>query len=292
MQEQEKIAFIGTGLMGLPMAQRVMQAGYPLIVYNRTAAKAAPLLAAGATQAATAGEAVSAAGCVILMLSDAPAIEQVLFSNPPEVLREKSIVQMGTIAPEESREFNRRVTAAGGQYIEAPVLGSIPQARSGELLVLAGGSRAQFDRWQPLLETMGTAVYYVGEVGQAAALKLALNQLIITLTAGFSLSLGLVEKYGVDVEQFMTVLRNSALYAPTFDKKLPRMMARDFEKVNFPIKHMLKDVRLILSAAARQHLGSGFLKELEKELAGAAGKGLAEADYSAIFEMIVPPEKA
>ena len=107
-------------------------------------------------------------------------------------------------------------------------MGSLPEARSGKLILMAGGSSSDYTTALPLLEMIGSEPQHIGEVGQGATVKLAMNQLIAGLTASFSLSLALVEKEGIETEQFMKIVRDSALYAPTFDKKLIRMLDRDF----------------------------------------------------------------
>ena len=127
---------------------------------------------------------------------------------------------------------------------------------------------------------------YIGEVGTASALKLALNQLIAALTSGFALSLGLVERQGVDVEKFMEILRDSALYAPTFDKKLERMRQRNFENPNFPTKHLLKDVDLFLSQAEDNGLNTEGLKGIRDIIQQTIELGLSDSDYSALFSAI------
>jgi 3-hydroxyisobutyrate dehydrogenase len=127
-------------------------------------------------------------------------------------------------------------------------------------------------------------------VGKAGLLKLALNQLIAAEMAAFALSLGLVRREGIDVETFMAVLRKSTLYASMFDKKLPRLLERNYERPNFPTRHLLKDVELILNAAEQAHLPAGGLQELRSLLQDTITQGLGPADYSAIYERIDPAE--
>jgi 3-hydroxyisobutyrate dehydrogenase len=169
------------------------------------------------------------------------------------------------------------------------VLGSIPEAIKGTLLVMVGASPEQYEKYLPLLKVFGESPIHIGEVGQAAAMKLAFNQLIAGLTASFSLSLGLIQKEGVRVEQFMDMLRDSALYAPTFDKKLVRMLERNYENPNFPTRHLLKDTDLFLDAADEHGLTAASLEGVKDTVAIAIAKGLADADYSAINEVIHPP---
>jgi 3-hydroxyisobutyrate dehydrogenase len=286
-----KVALIGTGLMGTPMAHRILSANRSLIVYNRTLEKAEPLRAAGAEIAGSAEEAIRRSECVILMLTNAQAIRETLFStNSQQCLAGRTVIQMSTISPTESKELSQAVTKLNGDYLEAPILGSIPEAENGKLIVMIGGSPEQFERWLELLRCFGPDPRLIGPVGQAASLKLAMNQLIAALTAAFSLSLGWIQRQGVDVEQFMQVVRHSALYAPTFDKKLPRMLNRDYTNPNFPTQHLLKDVNLFLTEANSVGLETSQLAGVRHLLDIAIAQGLAEADYSALFNAINPEE--
>ena len=287
--DKDRIAWLGTGLMGRPMAERLLQAGYPLTAYNRTASKTQPLRKAGAQLAESSPQAMKDATCVILMLTDAGAIEQVLFKGHARgLLAGRTVIQMGTISPRESVRIQDKVRAAGGDYLEAPVLGSIAPARSGELIVMVGASAEQFNRWRDLLACFGPEPLLVGPVGQAAALKLALNQLIASMMAAFSLSLGLAQCHDVPVDIFMQVLRQSPLYASTFEKKLPRLMQRDFAEPNFPLRLLLKDVRLFLQEAGRLGLHSASLKGTERIIKTAIGKGFGELDYAGMHNVISP----
>jgi 3-hydroxyisobutyrate dehydrogenase len=127
-------------------------------------------------------------------------------------------------------------------------------------------------------------------VGTAAAVKLALNQLIASLTVGFSTSLGLLQRNNVDIEAFMKILRPSALYAPTFDKKLQRMLDRDYTNPNFPTKHLLKDVKLFEKEAHRAKLNTALLEGLERVIGQTVARGLSETDYSAVHDAVIEPD--
>jgi 3-hydroxyisobutyrate dehydrogenase len=282
-----KISVLGTGLMGAPLAMRLLGGDYSVFVWNRTPEKAEPLVAGGAELCTTPADAIAASECVILMLSDVRAIVDVLFSDEArEAIRGKTVIQMGTIEPRESRAIGEEVGRLEGVYLEAPVLGSTPEAKKGELLLMVGADKDVYTEWLPVLRNFGKDPLLVGPVGQGAAMKLGMNQLIASLTSGFALSLGLVRHEGVPVELFMDVLRNSALYAPTFDKKLDRMMRRDFSSPNFPLKHLDKDVKLFLKAAAEHPLGLSGLKGVEQLLERAILEGMADEDYSAIYDVI------
>ncbi len=281
------IGVLGTGLMGKPLAQRLLQANYSVIAYNRTLSKLAPLESLGAKIAKTPLEAIQSADVLILMLTDAKAIREVIL-NPEtaNTLHNRTVIQMGTISPDDSQTIQKEVQGRGGDYLEAPVLGSIPQAQAGTLLVMVGANESQFKQWKGLLEQFGEQPKYIGEVGTASALKLALNQLIAALTSGFALSLGLIESQGVDIAKFMEILRESALYAPTFDKKLERMRQRNFDNPNFPTKHLLKDVDLFLSQAEKSGLNTDGLKGIRNLIQQTTALGLSDSDYSALFSAI------
>jgi len=288
-KRSKHLGFIGTGLMGFPMAHRLLASGFRLKIYNRTRSKALPLKKHGAEIADHPRELFPAADAVILMLTDATAIDQVLRDVALQPAKpDQTMIQMGTIMPEESLRLADRMKDAGWNYLEAPVLGSIPEATSGRLIIMAGGDERVFADWKSLLRVMGKSVYFVGAIGQAAAVKLALNQLIASLTAAFSLSLGIVRQRGVDEALFMQILQRSALYAPTFQKKMPHYLARHFENPNFPVKHMLKDVKLIAAEARQLGLETAVISAIQNILEKAIKAGFAESDYSAIYNIIFP----
>jgi 3-hydroxyisobutyrate dehydrogenase len=286
-----KIGLIGTGLMGAPMALKLLERGYDVAAHNRTADKLAPLATAGVTVFESPTALLQHCDGVILMLSDAKAIAQTLFTpSAKAALPSKTIIQMGTIAPQQSRDLCQTVEAAGGEYLEAPVLGSIPQVSAASLIVMVGATAAQFEQWQPLFQAFCPEPLHLGSVGTAAATKLAMNQLIGSLTTAFALSLALVRREGIEVEQFMHIVRSSALYAPTFDKKLDRLLTRNFDNPNFPTKHLLKDMKLFSQAAQAAGLDPLLSDSVGQVVQRAIDLGLAEADYSALYEAIDPLE--
>lgn len=286
------VSVLGTGLLGAPIALRLASTGLDVTVWNRTASKARELGEAGLEVAETAAAALLASPVSILMLSDAPAIREVLFSSESRAaLAGRTVVQMGTIGPDESRVFAAEVASAGGEWVEAPVLGSIPQADSGTLQVMVGGTSEQLERLEPLLSALGRDVRLVGEVGKAAALKLALNQLIGSLTAAFATSLAYVRAEGIPPELFMEVLRPSALYAPTFDKKLGRMLEGEYSNPTFPLRLLRKDVGLFRRAALEADLSPVVAEAVLAVVDAAVERDLADADYSALMEGIPGPAR-
>ena len=283
-----QVSLIGTGLMGTAMAERLLTLGHDVVVYNRTEEKCAALQQRGALRARSAAEAIEASKCTILMLADAPAIREALFASGKPDFQNRMIIQMGTIAPSESIAFGREIRTGIGDYFEAPVLGSIAEAKAGRLLVMVGGKAENAERWHELLKCFCEEPLLVGAVGRAAALKLALNQLIAAHITAFSLSLGLVQRSGVEVETFMNVLRQSALMAPMFEKKLPRLLARDYARPNFSTRHLLKDVELCLNASRDANVATPVLAAIRGILEETVRQGRQDADYSSVFEAVVP----
>lgn len=291
-----KVGVVGTGLMGAPMALRLLSAGHQVWVYNRTQARLKPLELAGAISCLTVEALVAQVDVLILMVTNGAAIRTLLLPDraaPSAVegvatLANRTVIQMGTIAPLESRALQQEFSQRGANYLEAPVLGSIPEAKNGKLIVMVGAEPDSYRQWSPLLHCFGDRVYHAGPVGAGAALKLAMNQLIGSLTAAFAQSLGLMQQEGIDTDLFMDVLRQSAVYAPTFDKKLKRMKTRNFADPNFPAKHLLKDMTLFVEAARAAGLEPLPAESVQKIVERVVRSGLADDDYSALFNIISP----
>jgi 3-hydroxyisobutyrate dehydrogenase len=283
------ITVLGTGLLGRAIAERLQSVGHTVTVYNRTTTKALPLQACGITVVTRPEEAIAQADCVVLMLADAAAIRAVLLTPAAlAVLRGKTVIQMGTIAPGESLALQAEIERVGGSYCEAPVLGSLAEAQAGTLLMMVGGTEGQFVQWAPLFRSLCREPRLIGPVGKAASLKLALNQLIVAEISAFALSLGLVQRAGVPVDTFMAILRESALFAPAFEKKLPRLLTRDYQHPNFPTRHLLKDMELFIREASGYALTTSSLEGIRPLLKRTIEQGLGDSDYSAIFEIINP----
>lgn len=284
------IAVLGTGLLGAAIAERLLHQGHRLTVWNRNPARCQPLLAAGAQLAPNPAGAVREAELVITVLADAAASSAVLLQQAGAALAGKLVLQVATIGPQHSQELAQRLGDLGCAYLETPVLGSRPEALAGRLQVMVGGSAADLERALPLLRALDPEPKHLGPVGAAAHTKLALNQLIASLTHSFSLSLHLVQQAGVEVEAFMAILRGSALYAPTFDKKLAKELAGDYANPNFPTAHLRKDLNLFVEAARAQGLETQGLDGLQQLLQRATAAGLDGLDYSALHALTGAPE--
>lgn len=284
-----RVAVLGAGLMGSAIAKRLHQDGLAVQVWNRSVAPLERLEGAGVAVTLDLDNAISGSDVLLLALSSFEVISEVVFSRRPGCLLDgKRIIQCGTISPQQSRQLLKLSEDAGARYVEAPVLGSIPEAASGSLIVMAGGTAADFEQVKPVLDILSEAPELVGGVGQGAALKLAMNQLIAGLTTAFSYSLGLVRKEGLDVDTFMHLLRQSALYAPTFDKKLGKMMDHEYASANFPLKHLVKDIGLFTEVAETGGQPVEVPYALKTLFEQAQSSGFADADYSALYEAVNP----
>lgn len=280
-----EITLVGSGLLGTAIGERLLARGYRLHVWNRRQERAQALVAAGAQLASSPAEAVAAGELVITVLSDGPITAEVLLNQAGTALPGRLVLQVATIAPAESRDLAIALQQRGARYLETPVLGSRPEALAGCLQVMVGGELADLERARPVLMALGGEPRHLGPVGAALHTKLALNQLIASLTHSFSLALHVVQQAGVEVETFMAILRESALYAPTFDKKLAKELADDYSNPNFPTAHLRKDLGLFLTAAAALQLETQGLRGLAELLERATAAGLDELDYSSLHRL-------
>ena len=277
------IALLGTGLLGEAIGCRLLHRGVTLRVWNRSADKCEPLLKQGAALIENLAGAAKGCQAVITVLRDGPVSAEVIAQLGD--LDAVCCLPMGTMGISESRQLELQVQAQQGVYLEAPVLGSKPEALKGTLLVMAGGNAEVFQQQLPLLRLLSEAPKWMGATGSAAASKLALNQLIASLTHGYSLALRLVQASGLEVESFMEVLRPSALYAPTVDKKLERMLTHDFTNPNFSTALLRKDLQLFVREAGLAGLNAEALAGLVELLTRAEGTPLDAADYSALHAL-------
>lgn len=283
-----KIAIIGAGLMGSSIAIKLKENSYDVVAYNRTIQKIAKLKEHGIEISDSVKFCINESDILLLLLSDYDAIQSVILQdNLINLLKNKTIIQMGTILPDESIELHKVLTNNDVKYFEAPVLGSVPQIMNSNLIVMCAGDEELLSKNKVIFSAFSKDIYFIGEVGKAAALKLALNNFIASHIIAFSLSYGIVEKTQIDSNTFMDILRKSALYAPMFDNKLPLIQSGDFSKANFPTKHLLKDIRLINELANNLKLNSNHLSEFIKITEKAIRKGYADLDYSSIFKAIL-----
>lgn len=277
-----RVAFLGLGRMGVVLARHVVDAGHELHVWNRSPGKADDLVAAGATEAKTVGDAVSGADVVVLMLFGPESVREVL----PDVLAAAPdgvlVIDSTTIGPDAAREFGATCTARGARYVDAPVAGSVGPATEGKLGVLGGASEQDWADAEPLLQLWGdpARVRRVGPVGAGSALKLVVNQGIGVLAAGLGEALELGTELGLDRTLLLDVLGQAA-YGWTLNQKRPMVEAGDFSDTQFSVDLLAKDLDLALRAAgdARLDVTRAALDAARSTInAGHAGE-----DYAAII---------
>src|SRR5580692_5294370 len=284
--EQTKIALLGLGLMGSGMAGRLLDAGYPLRIWNRTPGKTQPFVDKGAKLAKSPRDAAAGAAVVISMLSDVPVCRDVWLGRGEalvDIAPGTVLVESSTITVEWIEELDRAAKERGCELVDAPVTGSKPQAAAGQLLFLAGGSSAALDSITPILKAMGRDVVHVGPVGSGARLKLINNFLSGSQVAALAEALSLIERSGLDTQKSLGVLTEGAPGSPLVKLLSGRMTARQYEP-HFLLKLMAKDLRYAINeadqAALDLDMGRAALRVFEHAIT--AGQG--EDDMSAVVE--------
>ncbi|MBV9655971.1 MAG: NAD(P)-dependent oxidoreductase [Acetobacteraceae bacterium] len=251
MTQQSRIAFLGVGLMGGPQARNVLKAGFPVVAWNRSRAKAEALTGDGAAVAETPAEAVRDADIVVLMLENGPVVTDVLFGrNTAAAMRPGTlVVDMSSIKPFEAQDHAKRLAALGVGHVDAPVSGGTVGATAGTLAIMAGGDAADYARAEPVLRAMGRPVH-VGPAGAGQLAKLA-NQIIVGVTIGaVAEALLLAERGGADPAKVREALRGGFAESRVLDLHGQRMVERDFVTKGRSVTH-LKDLDNALDAAGR-----------------------------------------
>ncbi len=270
-----EIGWIGTGIMGAPMARRLLRAGHRVRVFNRTPEKARVLAADGATVVADAVEAARGAAAVFIMAPDTPDVESVVTRIEPALERGQLVIDMSTIAPEAERAIAARCAAAGASYLDAPVSGGEGGAIEGTLTIMVGGEAEVFERARPLLEPLGRRITHMGPAGAGQATKLA-NQIAVALALEAAAEAILfARESGLDPARVLEAIGAGAAGSWQLANLGPKIIARDY-RPGFFIKLMRKDLRLVEEAAERNRLALPGLKLMASmfNTAGALGHDL------------------
>jgi 3-hydroxyisobutyrate dehydrogenase-like beta-hydroxyacid dehydrogenase len=273
--------------MGFAMARNLMDAGFPLIVWNRTAERCMPLVDAGAIAAAEPSE-LAAAEVVVTMVSDARAARVVLFeSGLLDELRPGSVVlEMSTIGPAAVAELAAEAARRDVHLLDAPVSGSVSVAEAGELFAMVGGDRETYARVAPVLDAMTKGHVLLGPSGAGAAMKLAVNAMIAVTNESLAETLALAERFGITRAQAYDVLAGSVLASPFVLYKRGSFLNPDTEPVAFTTALMQKDVSLAQDLAAslgiRLPAAAAALGVLDEALRN----GLADADMASVKRVL------
>jgi 3-hydroxyisobutyrate dehydrogenase-like beta-hydroxyacid dehydrogenase len=285
MAGPERIAFIGLGIMGAPMARNLREAGFELTVHTRTAEKAERFAAEhGATAAATPAEAAEGADAFITMVPDAPEVEEVLDGALATLSEDALVIDMSTTSPTASRTIAERV--APRDYLEAPVSGSKPGAESATLTIFAGGEQAVFARAKPLLDAMGELIVLVGPLGHGQMAKLITNAIGATNAATLAEGVHTAKAAGLDPEAFLEVASRSAGASAMLALKGQPMFDEKFEPVLFKLDHMLKDLRHTLDEARALGIELRLPALAEGFYERASETGHGNEDFGAVYTAV------
>ncbi len=280
--------FIGLGAMGSHVAGRLRDAGHPVNATNRAAAKARPLIERGVVWRDTPREVAASSGVVLSMVSDDHALEAIS-SGPDGLLAGlrpgQVYVDMSTVSPGASRRLAERVRQRGAHMLDAPVSGSVPQARSGTLAIMVGGEPAAFATVHPLLRELGHPVTHVGPNGQGLLLKLAINISLAVQTLAFSEGLLLAERAGVDPAVAARVMSTSSIGSPMLKARVPLLLHLP-EHAWFDVELMQKDIRLALEAADQLQTPLPSATVADQLLTHARHLGYAHRDLAALHEVL------
>ena len=248
------VGLIGLGLMGKPMGANLLKSGFPLIVWNRTASRADSLVKDGAKLAANPREVASQVDVLITIVSDPPALEEVLWGKDGalDALRRGSIyIDSSTVSPDLERRVAKACADRGVDFLDAPVTGGDWGAAKGELVFMIGGDEQVFERAKPVLEVLGKKFFLLGPNGAGQTVKLGMNLILAMEIDALAESLALVTAAGVAGERLVEVLQSSMGRSGLLDIKAPLMLKKEY-KSSFPLRLMQKDMRLALEMA-REH---------------------------------------
>ncbi|HYN89629.1 MAG TPA: NAD(P)-dependent oxidoreductase [Ardenticatenaceae bacterium] len=286
----ERVALIGLGLMGAGMGHNLLRAGVPLTVYNRTREKAAPLEEAGARVAATPREAAEGADVVLSMVADDDASRAVWLGTDGALRGVRHgglLVEHSTLSTAWVRELAELAGARGCGFLDAPVLGSKPQAEGGELVFLVGGEAAALERARPLFEAMGRRTDHMGPAGSGATMKLINNLMGGVQIAVLAEGLVLAERAGLDLQKVLFVLLNGAPGSPSVKNPAAAIAGRDYETL-FALRWMHKDLSYALEEAVHQVVPLPTVAAARESYRLAMARGLGDDDFSAVAEALRP----
>jgi 3-hydroxyisobutyrate dehydrogenase-like beta-hydroxyacid dehydrogenase len=288
--EIRRVALIGTGRMGAAMVGRLCDAGFDVVVHNRTASKAADVADRhGASVASTPREAVSGADAVLVSLADDAALHEV-YEGPKGIVAGLDagsvIADASTVAPETVRELAGQVRAAGSDFLDAPVSGSVSTVEQGELTVMVGGEAAALERIRPVFAALASRIVLLGPVGSGAVMKLAVNDVVFALNGAISEALVLAEKAGLGREMAYDVLANSAVGAPFVQYKRRSFLTPDEAPVAFSLDLVAKDLDLAAALANSVGAPSPQLATNREVVGQAIAAGLGHADLSSVAKYL------
>jgi 3-hydroxyisobutyrate dehydrogenase len=287
MSGKERIGFIGLGNMGSRMAARMLDAGYPLTVYDVSEEKSRSLESRGAHRAGSPREMAGSCDVILCSVPD-DAILQDVVSGPDGILTAQTgapyVVNLSTVSPTTSRELALAAAVQGIQMIDAAVSGSTPQAEQGSLVVFVGGEEDAFEHVRPLLALLGGPIFYMGPSGSGSTMKLVVNTLLGAGLQAIAEATALGQKAGLPKEKLIEVLGQTAVVAPAHKGKLANAVKGEYS-TTFSLAMMYKDFGLILNEAAERMVPMPITAIARQMCAAEMARGIDE-DYSAVIRLM------
>jgi 3-hydroxyisobutyrate dehydrogenase-like beta-hydroxyacid dehydrogenase len=279
-----RVAVAGLGLMGEPIARRLLAAGHPLTVFNRTRERTEPFAADGASVAVSVGDVWATADVCVTMVTGDDALLGITLGDEGLLARGhgKVLVDMSTVSPDVSREVAGAADAAGVGFLRAPVSGNPGVVRSGNLTIIVSGDRTTFESMKQLLRDIGPNVYYVGDGEQARVVKLALNLMIAGTAELVSEAVLFGEASGLDRDAMLEVIGGSAAGSPFVKYKTAPLVARDYT-TTFSLANMHKDLAMALAAAGQAGVTLPTTEQIDGLVQECMAQGMAETDLMGLL---------
>ncbi len=279
-----RIAFLGLGIMGRPMATNLVQAGHEVCVWNRTARQHLD----GARTAVSPADAAKECEVVWMCVADTAAVERVMFGadGVEQSLHEGMIVvDSSTISPSATMKFAERIAVKSVQWVDAPVTGSKIGAENGQLIFIVGGTPEAVEFLQPLFKAMGKTAIHMGGTGKGQSAKLCMNLQIAMIYEGFAEGMTLARKLGVEPQKMVELVQASMIRSGVVDYKIPFVMRHDYSP-NFPLRLMHKDIRLLLETAKEMRVKLPALETVDEIYELSSEEGWDDQDYAATIQLL------
>ena len=282
------LGFIGLGVMGGNMVDRLLAKGHSVAGYNRTRSKAQPLIDKGMKWGSSPREVAAAADIVFAMVTNSAALDEI--ANGPDGLLAgiragKVFVDMSTVSPDVSRALAAKIREKGADMVDAPVSGSVITLQEGKLSLMVGGRQETFDRIKPILEDIGPKVTYVGQNGLAVAMKIATNLSLAVQMLAFSEAVLLAEKSGISRQTAVEVLTHSVIASPMVQYRGPFVLEMPKEAW-FNVNMMQKDMLLAMEMGRHLNVPLPTTAVTNEFLTAARGMGYVERDFAVIFDVL------
>lgn len=288
--KKQRIGWVGLGNMGTPMASNLLKAGFEVAVYNRTESKAKPLVEKGARLATSIQELVACSDIIITMVSDDAAVKAV-FEGPNGILSSSGLsgklaIDMSTVSPDTTKYLAGKASVLGLAYLDAPVSGSVKPAQDGQLVILVGGEKAQYELAKPIFDCLGKMAIHLGANGAGNSAKLAINLMLAFYFEGMAEMVLFAKQKGIATADMMAILNEGAMGCGISKIKTSNLVNGDFTAA-FALKHLAKDLRL----AKEQGLSTNVGLQIEENYRNASVSGFGDLDSAAIIEFLAKMER-